>query len=66
LKDSYEELSRKIFGGLRWSPESVAFNSGRSTRSHLGDADYEAAQIEFFNRIDPKATYVPLESGRSD
>jgi hypothetical protein len=51
LKNSYAWVWRVTFGGLRWSPEFVAFNSGRSMRSLLGHVDSETLHFEFFNRI---------------
>ena len=61
LKNSYRSVWRITFGGLRWSPESVAFNSGRSTRSHLGTVDPETLHIEFFNRIGHQLTLADAD-----
>ena len=51
LKNSYGWSWGITFGGLQWSLEFVAFNNGRSTRSHLGTVDPETLCIEFFNGI---------------
>jgi len=63
LKNSYAWVWRMTFRGLRWSPEFVAFNSGRSTRSLLSYVDSETLRFEFFNRIGRSAT-VKVERER--